>query len=488
MVVFTSCWTHRLTVSLSLLLFCVALPLSGLCAGSDAAGGTGTVQMRTLQSGTVSKAVVSEYGSGGKEGGNGGKSVPATPWIIGTIVFVIAAVLGGFIYMFILQKNFLEACREEKQLSLFFQSPAGLPTGTVRSIIALVIILVCLYISILLFFKVAGNDSKFPEVLSGILGAVVGFYFGSRTATKGQDEALQGEVKKMKEERDQKESEKTGLQVDGIIRKVKKGIALTKKAARLLPQNLKEKYNDLVGRLDEGVKTVEGLVGSGNLKEALSKADDLFKLFRKGNPVKEVYANALASFGKVLGGTVPAASAITAIVTIGTKLAGTAYQKWKLRVLNAPFSPAVVPLRVVDASTGFTLLRASPAFKDAFSKDLEEKDWPFMDSVTGLLQQEDVEPFWNKYKDRFESREQFEQGLNEFRRAAADLELQGDIDPADLAGAGGYRPLMDSIDKIQNDPDARSALDALVTVTEGLHRDGEPVLSILEKVSKEVTP
>ncbi len=476
MVVLKSCWTYRLTVSLSLLLFCVALPLSGLCAGSDAAGGTGTVEMRTLQSGTAVKAAVSEDG------------IPATPWIIGTIIFVITAVFGGLIYMYILQKNFLEACREEKQLSLFFQSPAGLPTGTVRSIIALIIILVCLYISILLFFKVAGNDSKFPEVLSGILGAVVGFYFGSRTATKGQDEALQGEVKKMKEERDLKESEKTGLQVDGIIRKVKKGIALTKKAAQLLPQNLKEKYNDLVGRLDEGVKTVEGLVGSGNLKEALSKADDLFKLFRKGNPVKEVYANALASFGKVLGGTVPAASAITAIVTIGTKLAGTAYQKWKLRVLNAPFSPAVVPLRVVDASTGFTLLRASPVFKDAFSKELEEKDWPFMESVTGLLQQEDVEPFWSKYKDRFQSREEFDRGLQELRRAAADLELQGDIDPADLAGAGGYRPLMDSIDKIHNDPDARSALDALVTVTEGLHRDGEPVLSILEKVSKEVTP
>ncbi len=476
MVVLKSCWTYRLTVSLTLLLFCVALPLSGLCAGSDAAGGTGTVEMRTLQSGTAVKAAVSEDG------------IPATPWIIGTIIFVITAVFGGLIYMYILQKNFLEACREEKQLSLFFQSPAGLPTGTVRSIIALIIILVCLYISILLFFKVAGNDSKFPEVLSGILGAVVGFYFGSRTATKGQDEALQGEVKKMKEERDLKESEKTGLQVDGIIRKVKKGIALTKKAAQLLPQNLKEKYNDLVGRLDEGVKTVEGLVGSGNLKEALSKADDLFKLFRKGNPVKEVYANALASFGKVLGGTVPAASAITAIVTIGTKLAGTAYQKWKLRVLNAPFSPAVVPLRVVDASTGFTLLRASPVFKDAFSKELEEKDWPFMESVTGLLQQEDVEPFWSKYKDRFQSREEFDRGLQELRRAAADLELQGDIDPADLAGAGGYRPLMDSIDKIHNDPDARSALDALVTVTEGLHRDGEPVLSILEKVSKEVTP
>ncbi len=476
MVVLKSCWTYRLTVSLTLLLFCVALPLSGLCAGSDAAGGTGTVEMRTLQSGTAVKAAVSE------------DEIPATPWIIGTIIFVITAVFGGLIYMYILQKNFLEACREEKQLSLFFQSPAGLPTGTVRSIIALIIILVCLYISILLFFKVAGNDSKFPEVLSGILGAVVGFYFGSRTATKGQDEALQGEVKKMKEERDLKESEKTGLQVDGIIRKVKKGIALTKKAAQLLPQNLKEKYNDLVGRLDEGVKTVEGLVGSGNLKEALSKADDLFKLFRKGNPVKEVYANALASFGKVLGGTVPAASAITAIVTIGTKLAGTAYQKWKLRVLNAPFSPAVVPLRVVDASTGFTLLRASPVFKDAFSKELEEKDWPFMESVTGLLQQEDVEPFWSKYKDRFQSREEFDRGLQELRRAAADLELQGDIDPADLAGAGGYRPLMDSIDKIHNDPDARSALDALVTVTEGLHRDGEPVLSILEKVSKEVTP
>jgi len=415
------------------------------------------------------------------QGGN-----PASKaWVIGTIIFIISAVTGGFAYMFALQKRFLDACREENQLSLFFQSPAGLPIGTVRSIIALIIIVVCLYLAILLFFRVAGDSSEFPEVLSGILGAVVGFYFGSRTATKAQDETLQVEVKKIKEQRDRTETEKAGIQIEGITKKIKKGIALSKRVTQLLPENIRGKYNDFIKKLEEGAETVDRLTGTGNIKEALARADEVFNLFRKGNPVKDIYSNALASFGKVLGGSVPAASVITAIITVGTKLAGTVYQKWKLRILNAPFSPAVIPLRVVDASTGFTLLRASPVFKAAFSKELEAKDWPFMDSVTALLRQEDVEPFWNRYKDRFESREQFELGLKEFRHAAADMELQEDIDPEYLTGTGGYRPLMDSIGRIHNDPDAGSALDALVTVAEGLHRNGEPVLSIFDKVSKE---
>ncbi|NOZ24736.1 MAG: hypothetical protein GXO94_01390, partial [Nitrospirae bacterium] len=99
-----------------------------------------------------------------------GKGPASKFWVIGTLVFVIASVGGGIGYMYFLQKSFLEACREENQLSLFFQSPAGLPTGTVRSIIALITILVCLYLSILVFFRVAGDGSEFPEVLSGILG------------------------------------------------------------------------------------------------------------------------------------------------------------------------------------------------------------------------------------------------------------------------------------------------------------------------------
>ncbi len=467
------------TTSVVLLILCMSLLATGLCVERAAAADEAVVS---------TPAADTRQGAGPGDGTARQGNTASTIWIVGTVLFIVASVGGGIGYMYCLQKRFLEACREENQLSLFFQSPAGLPTGTVRSIIALIVILVCLYLSILLFFRVAGDGSEFPEVLSGILGTVIGFYFGSRTATKGQDEALQGEVRKMKEQRDLVEAEKAGMQVKDIVKKVRKGIALSKKAARLLPEKIREKYNDFIKKLEEGVESVERLAGRGDFKEALTKADDLFTMFRKGNPVKDIYGNALASFGKVLGGSVPALAVITAIVTVGTKLAGTAYQKWKLRVLNAPFSPAVVPLRVVDASTGSTLLRASPIFKAAFSRELEAKDWPFMESVTRLLQQEDVEPFWDRYKDRFESREEFDRGLQEFRRAALDMELQEVIDPADLADAGGYRPLAESLEKIHTDPEARSALDALVTVAEGLHRSGEPVLSIFEKVSKEVTP
>ncbi len=62
---------------------------------------------------------------------------------------------------------------------------------------------------------------------------------------------------------------------------------------------------------------------------------------------------------------------ISALAGVSTKLAGVAYQKWKASILHLPFSPAVIPLDVVDANTGFVLFLNSPIFKKAFVRELE---------------------------------------------------------------------------------------------------------------------
>ncbi|VAX34562.1 hypothetical protein MNBD_NITROSPIRAE03-348 [hydrothermal vent metagenome] len=180
MEVLNSCRNSRLPALVIVLFFCLSLIATGLYIETAAATAGDKPGMST-------SAGNPEHTGNPGDGKTRQESTASTIWVIGTIFFIIVAVVGGFAYMYILQQSFLNACREEKQLTLFFQSPAGLPTGTVRSIIALIIIVVCLYLAILLFFRVAGDESEFPEVLSGLLGAVVGFYFGSRTATKGQD-------------------------------------------------------------------------------------------------------------------------------------------------------------------------------------------------------------------------------------------------------------------------------------------------------------
>ena len=113
-------------------------------------------------------------------------------------------------------------------------------------------------------------------------------------------------------------------------------------------------------------------------------------------------------------------------------------------------------------------------------------------AVEEFLRQENMETLWTKYQNRFESREQLEAGLEEFRQAAANLELKKAIDsapglPAELAEVGGPDSLLSHLDGLYADSDARADLDALVTVVEGLQQNGEPVQSIFEKVQKEVS-
>ncbi|MBI1925580.1 hypothetical protein HYR99_15170 [Candidatus Poribacteria bacterium] len=451
-----------------------------------------------------------------KAGGNqsdGGR----TAWAISTIALLLAILAGFLGYMFILQKRFFDGCKEKEQMALFFQSPAGLPVGTVRSMLALLIVIISLYFIVLQAFR----GLPFPDTLTAILGAVIGFYFGSRSAAKGQEEGLSEQVEQLQTERDEVVAERDGAiaernqavterdeaatareeavtekatnQTEAMLKKVQKGIALTKTATAILPENMRNKYGDVIDKLEQGANIVEALSQSGNVTEAVTKATEVFELFKTSNPVRDIVVKASQSFGQVLGGAVPPLAIIGTVIGVSTKLAGVAYQKWKARILHLPFSPAVIPLEVVDANTGFVLFLKSAIFKTAFTQELEENDRDFMKSaVENFLKQENTESLWTQYGKRFESREQFEEGLEEFRRAAADLELKKSIDavpglPAEVGAVGGYDPLLSSLDRIHTDANATADLDALVTVVEGLQRNGEPVQSIFNKIREEVS-
>ncbi len=408
-------------------------------------------------------------------------------WVWVTIVLLILIIGGGFGYLYVLQRQYLNACLKEKQLSLFFNSPGGLPIGTVRAVLALIIIATSLYLAVLSFFNILGKDNtKFPEVLSGILGAVLGFYFGSRTAGKGEEEALQTQIKGLKTDRDNIEQEKEAGESSGLISDVKKGLTMSKAVLSYLPEDVRKKYGGYIEKLETGVKTAEQLTQGGKIKESLEKAADLFDTFKKENPFRDIYHKVIDTASGVLGGAAPATAAILAVAGISVKISRAAYEKWKCRILNMPFNPAVVPLKVVDANTGFSLLSTNPVFKEAFKQELAANDRPFMEgAVFKFTKQENTETLWDEYKGRFSSRQDFEDGLQAFRKAVAEGELASEIDPAWLAEAGGRGQLLESMDKLNNDEGAKAALHEFVTAVEGLQRSGQSPAAILDKVRQE---
>lgn len=402
--------------------------------------------------------------------------------IVAAVIFIVV-IFGGFMgYMFYLQRKFYQGCREDKQMATFFNSPAGLPVGTIRAIIALIIITVSLALIAINVFVGVGD---FPTVLVGLLGTVLGFYFGSRSSGTG-DEAAQEQIKELKTQRDDVIVKQEQSQSDTLLSKVRNGVSMSKAALEFLPEAERKKYGDVVAKIEQGLKVAEEFSKGGDLKTAAAKAGEIYELFKKENPAQGAFSKAVSAFGQVLGNSVPAIAIASSVVILCTKLAGAVYQKWKARILQAPFSPAIMTLNVVDANTGVTLIAKSPIFKKSFSKELDANDRPFIVSLTALLGQADVDAFWTQYKDRFESLQQFESGLKEFRKAAVDLELESYVTSLLPAEVGGYKGFADAIDKIGSDPQAKASLDELVIVTESLHKNGEPVPVILDKVKSGV--
>ena len=403
-------------------------------------------------------------------------------FIVIVSLLLVGTLLGLLWYLYRLRDQFFAACKEAEDLALFASHPMGLPAGSVRSTLALVIVVISVgYIII---------NRDIPNALTAVLGTVLGFYFGTRSVSgrTQADEVLENEVERLKTSRNEVVETQQKTQVGEMVERIGKGIAMTKTVTAVLPKNLREKYEGLIDKMEQGAETVKDLAGAGSLSVALERANAIFDLFKSENPVKERVEKAMGSFGRVLGTAVPSLGLITGIVKVGANLTGMAYQKWKARILHLPFSPAVLPPALIDANTGFVLLLKSPILKEAFRPELEANDRPFMEeAATAFLQEESMDQLWTTYKDRFESRAAFEEGVEAFRRAAADMELEQVIEAEQLAEVGGYESLVSTVDRLHADDEARADLDALVTVFEGLQRNGEPVLSILEKVKKEVT-
>lgn len=89
-------------------------------------------------------------------------------WVIGSILFLLGLLVALFMYMLHLQKKFLKACEDEDQLPMFINAPAGLPPGSIRTILTFLVIVFLIFLVTLQAFKVA------PGLFSGFFGIFTG--------------------------------------------------------------------------------------------------------------------------------------------------------------------------------------------------------------------------------------------------------------------------------------------------------------------------
>jgi hypothetical protein len=411
------------------------------------------------------------------------------------IMFLIVIAAGALFYMQRLQKRFFDACREDRQLQLFFESPAGLPSGTVRAVLALIIVVVSLFLIAMQFFGAAELDAGVPEALTTLLGAVVAFYFATRVSQTAGDGAAQSQIESFKAQRDEALRSAETEQADTRLGKLRKGLAVVTAASSLLPKAVREKYVPVVEKIQTGLRTAENLLGSDNPEGAREVAAGAFDDFARNNPVVAVLSKAKDSFAPVLstlGMTAAPVAIALAVVGIGVRLGGAKYQRWKQRILHAPLLPDTVALTAVDATIGDSLLRANPVLAAAYKPELEAGNRKFIKDAANALLTLDMDSLWAHYRrdetgnERFESRQQLEDAVEAFRRVKADFDLRPEV-PADLLTAfGGYDQLLSAVDAIHEHPEAQADLDELMTISDGLMQQGQPVMKILENAAKEV--
>jgi hypothetical protein len=401
------------------------------------------------------------------------------------LVFVGGLIAGMFLYIYRLHANFLKICADTQQVAVFAQAPAGLPAGTIRSLMALFIVLTGVFM-ILLTIR-GGPFEGFPEVLAGVLGTVLGFYFGSRTASGSIEREATRELSQLSEQRNQAVMQVESTRLDRAVEAVKEGVAVANTIKEVLPESLRRPAEAVLGKVEGGLKAVEELKSSGNVGEAVTRAIGLVKDVSKEGGVAALLAKAAGSFGLALGGTMPPLALAVAVATIAARLTGAAYERWIARVLDAPYTPALFPPTAIDANTGLILLRKSPRFAAAFAPEIQQGDRAFiLDFVRTALSEAGSEAIRDKYPGRFATLQEIDEALDQFQQAAIELEVSKDITGEMAADVGGVEPLMRALDRINANPEARADMDALVLTIDKLRQADQPVEKLVRAARQEV--
>jgi len=112
-----------------------------------------------------------------------------------SLVYICVVVVGGvFLVLLIVSLVLIKGDRIKSER--WAERPLGIPTGSVRAMLALVIVIVAVWAAT---GPEPGFVDKVPEWLLGILGAVIGFYFGSRgIKTSNREESAFDRLERLK--------------------------------------------------------------------------------------------------------------------------------------------------------------------------------------------------------------------------------------------------------------------------------------------------
>lgn len=374
--------------------------------------------------------------------------------------------------------------------------PMGVPRGTVRALLALVIVFGS--IAFLALSTAIPTQYKFPDALTGILGAVLGFYFGkSGSGSAGEGQAVAAVTAAHAEAREaikqaqdaQAQTATTGqaleklkAQHDGLANghlgkitgDLQQAVQIGQTLSTVLPGNFGKTVATATSALSNTLTAVTEL-RKGDLTGAVQQAMKVVNQAAPNMPVVNVLAKAAQMMGPILGTSIPPIALITTLIGIGSKLGSAAYAHWVARIMDLPYTPEQFSPKVFDSNSAESVIMQVPSVLKALQPQLAAGDRSLALTVVQLaLAGDGGAALVAKYAQAFGgfSQANIDSAVRDLQKAALDFVLGREL-PADAGkSVGGLSTVLKAVDQVRSNPDASAALDMVMTTAKTLDAAG----------------
>jgi hypothetical protein len=444
------------------------------------------------------------------------------PALIGMMIFLIGIGFAAFLWWLAARSFALVAnpAIGPERLAGLRDLPLALPEGTVRALLALIVGVIGL--PLLLFSKTLGLTDAIAGYVNGIVTGVFGFYFGTRST--GVDAQIARRATEQLAERERAtgtlaaEAEALRQKAEGaardaalpgrieatrgsLARHIEVAGLVLDEFGPLLPKGMiPEGAAQALSKARDAAAALQGQHSGPGAEEALKTASDALAGLIGAQPLAPLLRGAasLLPAGTALGPL----GAVATVIGLGWHFGAAEYQRWRARVLAAPFAPQLFDAGLITPSSAELRMETCPIFARAF-KDVKARPGFFADLLNKIGQDDAGARLWAEYgadATRFPGGQaELEEGLAEFRAALlADLSAR-DATPEKIAAAlaplspvPGTLPSLDHVNRLmdqagkagEGQPEARAAFEALVMLTGHLRdRKLDPV-----KLMAEVMP
>lgn len=419
----------------------------------------------------------------------GALAAPAN--LVALLVFAVGIGFAAFLW-WLASRSFAllrDPATTPTQIAALRDLPMGLPEGTVRALLALIVGIIGL--PLLLFSQALALNDAVAGYVNGIIAGVFGYYFGARSTTPDAQttrrltEALATEQRQnlaLREAPDPARVEGMAAQLErqlGVARTILTQLGPALPAGILPPQ--------AATMIEAAERALGAARTTGNATEAGLQAA-LGALTGAGGPFAALLRAAAPALPLAAGGPLGAAALV---LGVGWNLGAGAWRRFRARLLEAPLDPALFEPGAITPASAELRLAQAPIFARLFTRRLEEPGF-LATLLDHCLRPDAAALLWARYPG-FANPEEAAQGLAEFRAALLDEAVARDVTPETLARAASglsaatpaLRAAPDAtlLTPVAAPPEARAALEGLALLLAQLRETDTDPLPLLAEIT-----